>query len=309
MINVKIILITVFIFNGILAQSVKVIESSKIEMNNGAEAFYPFFSNDDSKIFFSKNNYKGLYSVELNSKKTSVISESFGAGYNPLLLADEAILYRTHKIVHGRKYQSILSHDLKYGTENILEKDIRELQLPNQEVSSNPVVLKNRSPEEMKLKYPGLSKLGGNKKAIYAEDNDLKLVQENQVRTINPLGKGVYVWESFSLDGKMILFTYGNRGSFICDIDGNILDNITEAHFPRFSPNGKFVSYMVDKDNGTDYISSDIFVYSLEMKKSFAITKTDNQIEMYPNWSNDGQKLVYHTNDGKIFISTLQFEN
>ncbi len=45
------------------------------------------------------------------------------------------------------------------------------------------------------------------------------------------------------------------------------------------------------------------------MKKSFAITKTDNQIEMYPNWSNDGQKLVYHTSDGQIFVSTLQFEN
>ncbi|MCW8849951.1 MAG: hypothetical protein OQJ81_08240, partial [Melioribacteraceae bacterium] len=100
-----------------------------------------------------------------------------------------------------------------------------------------------------------------------------------------------------------------NRGSFICDEEGNIIDNIENAHYPKFSPDGKYISYMVDKDNGTDYISSDIFVYSLEQKKSFAITKTDNQIEMYPSWSNDGQKLVYNTIDGQIFISTFQFEN
>ncbi len=173
------------------------------------------------------------------------------------------------KYVNGRKFQSVFSYNLKKGTETIIERDLRELQIPNQLVSNSLILLKNRIPDEKQLTIPGLSKLGSNKKAIYVEENNLNIVQENQTRAINPLGKGVYVWESISNDGKMILFTFGNRGSFICDEVGNIIDNIKNAHYPKFSPNGKYVSYMVDKDNGTDYISSDIFVYSLEYEKVF----------------------------------------
>ncbi len=98
MVNTKIIITTFLLLTATFAQSVKVVESSKIDINNSAEAFYPFFSDDDSKIFYSKSNYNGLYSIELSSKNTSVISESYGAGYNPLLLGDEEIIYRSHKI-------------------------------------------------------------------------------------------------------------------------------------------------------------------------------------------------------------------
>ena len=309
MINPRIILISFLLICNSFAQSISVVETKQLPIDSFDESYYPFFSKDDSQVFFTKQNYEGLYAYKLDEKKISRITELSGAGYNPLLLEDEAIVYRSHKIVNGRKYQSVFSHDLKNATETVLQKDIRELQIPNQMVSNSLVLLKNKRPEKVEFESMNLSKLGNLKKSIYVEDNNLNLIEENQTKTINPLGKGVYVWESISRDGEMILFTFGNQGAFICDLEGNILDSIKEAHYPKFSPNGKYISYMVDKDNGTDYISSDIFVYSIEQKKSYAITKTDNQIEMYPNWSNDGNKLTYNTLDGKLFLSTLEFEN
>lgn len=309
MINSRIIFISLILIGSSFAQSISVLETKQLPIESFEESYYPFFSKDDSQVFFSKQNYEGLYAFKLADNVTSKITDFAGAGYNPLLLEDEAILYRSHKIVNGRKYQSVVSHDLKNATETVLQKDIRELQIPNQMVSNSLVLLKNKRPEKVEFESMNLSKLGNLKKSIYVEDNNLNLIEENQTKTINPLGKGVYVWESISRDGEMILFTFGNQGAFICDLEGNILDSIEEAHYPKFSPNGKFISYMIDKDNGTDYISSDIFVYSIDQKKSYAITQTDNRIEMYPNWSNDGNKLIYNTIDGQLFISTLQFEN
>ena len=40
----------------------------------------------------------------------------------------------------------------------------------------------------------------------------------------------------------------------------------------------------------------------------FNFTKSDNEIEMYPQWAPDGTKLVFHTLTGKIKIAQLEVE-
>ena len=291
------------------AQSIKVIETKQIQIENNREAFYPFFGKSNSQIFFSSNSYKGLYVIDNDSKQLSVISELNGAGYNPIFLDDDQIIYRTNKIIEGKKYQSVYSHELLTGKNSSLEKDERNLKLPYQMQSSNLLLIKENKIEKKQILNSKLAKTNTSTNALYVEDNNLNYVKGNETIQLNPLGKGVYVWESISNDGSMILFSYGNKGAFICDLDGNIIDNIKDAHFPKFSPDDKYVSYMIDIDDGYNYLSSDIYVYSLEMKKSFPITETVDIIEMYPNWSSQGNQLVYNTVKGQLFISTLKFEN
>jgi hypothetical protein len=146
-------------------------------------------------------------------------------------------------------------------------------------------------------------------KALYVENNNLILIENNKSRILNPLGKGVYVWESLSKNENKILFTFGNQGTFICDLEGNILNHIDAAHFPRFSPNGKFVSYMIDKDNGHSYVESDLYIYSISEDRSHKITDTKERIEMYAEWSPGGNRLIYHDTNGKLYITSLEFEN
>ena len=66
---------------------------------------------------------------------------------------------------------------------------------------------------------------------------------------------------------------------------------------------------MIDKDNGTSFTSSDIFVYSMEEEKSYPITNTKDNIEMYAEWSKAGDSIVYHTTKGEIFITKLDIQN
>lgn len=65
---------------------------------------------------------------------------------------------------------------------------------------------------------------------------------------------------------------------------------------------------MDDKDDGFNYVSSDVIVVSVDGKLKFNITDSNSQIEMYPEWSSKGDRIVYNNLDGEIFIAELEFQ-
>lgn len=295
------------ILSTINAQFIEVVETKLIEFSNDGDAFYPKFSKDDKNIVFSSSSYKGLNSYSLESGEIVNITQKLGAGYNPII-TDDKILFRSYEIKSGKKLHSIYSINLKDRTQELLVEKKRNLKLPLQNLNANLIYIEKSIPNFITGVDKILEKDNLANKAVFVEDNNLYLAAESKT-LINPLGKGVYVWESISNDGKNLLFTFGNKGTFLTDLDGNILTNIKEAHYPRFSPNGRYISYMLDKDNGHNYISSDIYVYSIEQDKSVQITNTEAKIEMYPEWSNSGDNLVFNTTKGEIYISKLLIEN
>ena len=305
----KIFILLIIIANLLLAQKVKVVETVKVPIDIVEQSYYPQFSYDDTKIIFSSAGYKGLYTYEIENDGSSIITEAYGAGYNPLILDSEIIAYRTFELTSGKKYHSLNMYNFNTGIINIIQKDKRMLKLPRQLNNSELFYVENSIVKEENIEKQSLLKNLQSSKAIYVEENNLILVNDYQSKVLNPLGEGVYVWESFSNDGKKILFSYRNQGTFVCDLKGNILLNIKDARYPKFSPDGKYISYMNDKDNGYNYILSDIFVYSIDLDQSFKVTDTDDKIEMFAEWSNDGSRLVYNTTEGEIYITKLQFEN
>lgn len=305
----KIFIILIILANLLMAQNVEVVETFELPIDIVEQAYYPQFSKDDTKIIFSSSGYKGLYTYDLVNDESSIITDSYGAGYNPLILDSETMVYRTFELTSGKKYHSLNSYDFKTGIISTVQKDKRMLKLPKQINNNELYYVENSIVQKENIDKQSLLKNSESSKAIYVEENNLILVDDNQSKLLNPLGDGVYVWESFSNDGNKILFSFGNQGTYVCDLEGNIILNIKDARYPKFSPDGKYISYMNDKDNGYNYISSDIFVYSIDLNQSFKVTNTEDKIEMFAEWSNDGSRLVYNTNDGEIYITKLQFEN
>ncbi|MBK8947020.1 MAG: PD40 domain-containing protein [Ignavibacteriae bacterium] len=308
MIN-KVSLIIILLSSIYYSQNIKISDINKIEMKQYSSAFYPRFSKNDRLILFTSENYDGLYSYNVESKKTEIISNASGAGYNPLIIDDENIIFRKSKIENGKKIYSITSKNIKTNIEKILENDKRQISIPNQIVNSNIYFIENSSINIKPLSYNNFRKNNQNSKVIYSQNNNLFITENDNIINVSPMGKGVYVWESFSNDGEKILFTFGNQGSFLCDNNGNILLNIKDGHYPKFSPDGKYILYMKDKDDGEKYISSDLFVFSIDENKEYQITNTENIIEMFAEWSNDQTSIVYNTSLGEIYLAKISFEN
>ncbi len=304
----KILLIAFAINIPMFPQLVKLGEQTKINSDKLTQCFYPKFSSDDSQIIFTSVNYKGLYTYNINSKQTKIISEENGVGYRPLIV-DNKIIFRSSKFIEGRKFHSVFSADINSNQIQTIESDKRRIAIPNQIIGNALKLIEDSSVNEKNIFVNQLSKANQSSQAIYSENNHLYLSQNKNVIDISPLGKGVYVWESFSHDGKKIIFSYGNKGTFICDLNGNILQNIKDARYAKFSPDDKYVLFMRDRDDGYKYISSDLFVYSLAEQKEFQLTNTPDKIEMYPEWSHDQKNIVYNTTEGSIYIAKIIFEN
>jgi Tol biopolymer transport system component len=306
----KIILLLFIGFTITYSQSVKVLENKLLTDKETEQFFHPHFSGDDSKVIITKSNYKGLYSLNLATETLETITEEQGAGYKPLITPDrKTIVYRPFVIKSGKKYNLLKSIDIDNKALNIIESEQRNISVPNQLNAKKMFYLNNKKVKEFSLPTKEMAKTQKQNKAVYVENNSLYLIENNETVELNPLGKGVYVWASLSPDGEKMIFTFGNKGTYVCDLAGKILLNIEDAHYPKFSPNGKYISYMIDKDNGYNYISSDLFVYSIDEQKSYPITKTDDKIEMFADWSHNGNEIVYNTLDGEIYLMKLDIKN
>jgi len=89
---------------------------------------------------------------------------------------------------------------------------------------------------------------------------------------------------------------------------GNILVDLgKKCHAPKFSPDGKWVVYMRDFDNGSNYTDSEIWVVSSDGQNRIQLTDTKNVIEMYPEWSADGKNIVCAGLNGKILVYELEY--
>ncbi|HEX2982045.1 MAG TPA: hypothetical protein VHO28_00735 [Ignavibacteriales bacterium] len=141
--------------------------------------------------------------------------------------------------------------------------------------------------------------------ALLNESGAMVLVRNGYKKTIEPFGKNIYIWPSLSPDGTKILFTLASKGTFISDLEGNILVSLGKANAPQWSPDGKWIVYMDDYDNGSSFTRSDLFAVSADGSVKVDLSYGEDEIEMYPQWSADGSKIVYHTDSGKIMLLNL----
>ena len=90
-------------------------------------------------------------------------------------------------------------------------------------------------------------------------------------------------------------------GTYICDLSGKILVDLGNIHAPKWSPDGKWIVYMDDKDDGYNFTSSEIHVISSDGKWDIPLTSTENEIELYPAWGPQNE-IVYSTESGRIYL-------
>ena len=283
------------------AQSVNVVSIEKV--NSEKPFYFPKFSPDGKSLLVTTESYKGLYLLNLRNATVREITDEFGAGYKARFdVSGKKIFYRSFKFREGKKYSSEILFDLVNGFRNVLESNERNLTPPIKYLNGEVFYLK-----EGKRQVPEAMEKSSveKKRAAFVRDRQIVFLDGESEKTLEPLGKGIYVWASLSPDGQKIAFTFGANGSFVCDMEGNVLKTLGDLHYPRWSPDGKWIAGMNDKDDGYVYTSSDVVVVYYGNLKRFNITQSGDKIEMYPEWSPDGKKLAFHDLKGNVYVAKL----
>jgi len=294
-----------------LAQNVKV-ESIKEIPTDGESYYFAKFNPNGKEIIFSKTNYQGLYSYNLEKKAITKLNGHSGAGYEPTFSEDgKTIYFRTDNFVNGRRFSSLLSQNIENKTEKIILKDQRNLLPPKLSNSGNiSFILNNKANiiQQNSLKKssnPIISNIS-NETIVFIDNTKISLIQNGTTKILDPIGNGNYIWPSISPDGKKLLFTDVRSGTYISNLKGDILVELGHASAPSWSSDGNWICYMVEKDDGERFTDSEIFIVSSDGKNKYQLTNTNDKIEMYPSWSPDSEKIVFHSNSGNIFIMNLQ---
>ncbi len=288
----------------IIGQTISVLGTQDITSKKEGEFYYPKFSPDGSKIFFTRANYKGIYYVSLDDNALVQLNNEDGAGYEFNLSQNNLVYYRTDHYINGRKYSSLKSMDVITKAFQVIATDKRFLSTPKS-LNNNIIAytINNRIQKFIPKSANNKIEVSSTEKPyVEIEKSKLALIESGTKKIITPVGKGNYIWPSVSPDNSKLLFTVAGKGTYVSDLNGNILADLGYANYPKWSPDGRWISYMVDKDNGLSVTSSDIFIVSSDGEKKFQITDTEDVFEMYPDWSPKGDQLVLNSYDGKIIL-------
>ena len=296
----------IFLFAVIVsAQTVTVTETKAVTTSDQGAFGHPFCS-PDGKLFFTSPNFVGLYYLD-GTNNIITVSDKPGAGYMPAFSKDGAfVYYKPYIYKNARKFSSLVKQSLTTGQQEILISEQRNFSNP-QVLSTGQVSVKTET---------GLNTFEPSQKTVsvnytpvaFVENSKIALFSNGQKKLLEPLGEGHYIWPSVSPDGTKLLFVKAGNGTYISDLQGNILADLGYANAPHWSPDGKWIVFMDDKDDGHRLLSSDIYVISADGKIKFPITASSDRIEIYPDWGKDGQTIYYSSTEDIIYKSKIEIK-
>jgi Tol biopolymer transport system component len=300
----KRIIILIALMTATAIAALPVVESVKrIPLGDNEEFYYPQFSPDGDKILLTRSNYIGLWELNLKTNRIIHITDNLSAGYEASYTPDgKSIYYLKDVYENNRRFRHLMKYDTdSKGVREVIGKT-RLLTHPLL-VSTNGVTL--RADSKVVLVDSQNKDIATVEPFVHTFENVLTLVVDGKEKVLTPSGTGNYLWASLSPDRRKILYNKAGFGTSICDLQGNVLTELGYANAPVWSPNGKWIAYMTDYDDGHFYTESEIWIASADGKEKKQLTFTSDTIEMYPRWSPDNLRLVYHDEQGHIYILKL----
>lgn len=303
----KIFLMILFIGITIQAQKVSVIEDKPITSLKEGSFFYPIVTPDGNNLLFSREDRKGLWIKNLSTGKTQKISNATASGFEPVFTSDgSSILFRENKIVNGKIYSSLKSFDLISKTISLKEENIRDLKILKNANNLSQSYLTNN--ETKQLAGKSLQKKNAEEISVTVDLNKIVLYKNGEKKYLAPMGDVYYLWPSISPDKTKLLFTAAGKGTYISDLQGTIIKKIGYANYPSWSPDGNWVLFMKDIDNGEVVISSEIYLANINTGKYFNLTEQQKEIALYPTWGSTLEEIFYNTDRGQIRKLKLKYE-
>ncbi|PKL82130.1 MAG: hypothetical protein CVV24_11690 [Ignavibacteriae bacterium HGW-Ignavibacteriae-3] len=291
----------------LFSQNVAVVED--VEVTSAAEGnfFYPALSPDGSGILFSRENRQGLWYKNFSSNAIAKISDAPAAGYDPAFNeGNNEIIFREDDFSNGRRISSLVSYNLLTNKSAVLEEGIRDLKICSSNGNFN-YYLKESDDKPVSIKS-SLKKNSSSDIVVDIENTKIIVYDNNVKRILDPLGDGNYIWPSLSPDKTKLVFTCAGKGTYVSNLEGKVLTKIGYANYPSWSPDGNWIVFMKDIDDGVKVISSDIIITDLNSGKFFNLTIDKDNISMYPVWGTTNSDIYYNTNAGQIRKIKLKYE-
>jgi Tol biopolymer transport system component len=292
--------------------SSEVIAGKPIKVAGGEENFYmnPRWSPDGSKIAFSGSNYRGLYVLDLSAGLVEQISDDDAAGFGFSWSVDgRSLVARVARYEAKKRLNAVKLFDLSDGKERLLsEFQPRMTDLPRWSPNNASVYL--YADKQLKSFPTGrLSKPTYSWPQYYSARNNIYIsdARSGEFKRFQPIPGGDYINLTLSPNGQYLAFEVMGGHMYVMSVDGEELVDLGVGYRPQWAPDNMHLVYMLSKDDGHDYTSSEIYIIRRDGTNRRQVTDTPERLEMNPHWSPDGKQIVYDDlASGSIFIEDVE---
>ena len=224
------------------------IEVKQREVLNVMSGYYPVLSADGKELLYTSESYTGLVLMNLLSKQQRVVSSAAQAGYDARFSSTgSSIYYREMNVVSGKRFTNVVRYEKSNEKSGVVMANLRGA-ISYAAMPGGEMMLCG----ERRLRVDGVG-TARSAASVYACSEDLALVvyKDGVRHVLKPLKEDVagYVWVSLSPRGDKILFTAAGSGTYVCDLNGNIVSSLGYLNAPVWYGND-FVVGMCVKDNG-----------------------------------------------------------
>ncbi|MGE5682815.1 MAG: TolB family protein [Bacillota bacterium] len=270
----------------------------------------PVWSPDGKYLAYTEANYKGIYVMDMKTREIKSITDEASAGYGIEWSSDSrSILSRVAKYQGVKRLNAVKVFDVETKKSRQLT-DYRSMMpgIPHWGDRDQKVFLYSRGKLETYTsgkKASSLKKTSEASKINFMKDDHIATgnITTKAVKVLDPIKNAKYLNMTTSPDGSKIAFEVMGGNMYVMNSDGTGLVDLGAGFRPSWSPDSKHIAYMISKDDGHEYTSSDIYTIKYDGTEKRQITTTDDKLEMNPSWSPDGSRIAYDEyKEGSIYI-------
>lgn len=283
------------------SQGIKMVSNEQIPIMESEDGCLPIMSPTGDYLILAGNDTQGLKKYDLATKKLTTLTTEKAVGVQ-ISSDGSTVVYRSKNYEGKLRYTSLKSIQLETGEKEELIKNTRDLEGVN--VKQGIVLAVNKG--KMVSKRVSGEKLESIPVVPSIKDGQLYITEKGKTRLLSPAGTNVnYLWPSVSPDGKKLLYYVMDQGqAYVSNSDGTNPVSLGILRAPKWMGNDWVVG-MVDYDNGEVVTSSEIVGVAADGTQRTVLTD-DSVIALYPSASADASKIVYTTNDGKVFLMKIE---
>lgn len=281
---------------------------SKLISSNQGAYFYPKFGSKSDKIFFSTDNYSGIFYYDLKNKSINNMIDSKGTGLefiqnkNDIYFVLPALSERTNRRIYSIAKQNIDSKKIEIIYKS--NQGIKSLKIHNNVLSffkgdsikfydyENKIFLKNDEISDVNI-------------FSFIKD-ELLIYSEGSLNKIIPFS-GISIINLKEIDNSSFLFEAAGKGVFKYSLITKQTEFLTDSIVMLdVLKNSNLAIGMKQENNGLQETASELYLFDLNTKELLNLTEELDITALNPSLSKDGSKVVFNSMEGDIYLMSLK---
>jgi Tol biopolymer transport system component len=261
----------------------------------------PVPSPDGQTIALTTAQFTGIWIVDRNGGNLRQISTDQNVGFGMKWTADaSAIVGRTSQVENRRRSFAVMEYSLDGQSTQLSDFMAHMPTTPVVAGASSDVIVATQQAQEViaQRRARQISSDSATRATAHANGQSIWLWDQagNQVASFNPFPSEdtQYLNAVASPDGSKIAFEVYGGNLFVLDVSGGGLTDHGQGYRPSWSPDGQYITFMRNTDDGYRFLSGEIVAARADGSETVVLHAGTQEIPTNPMWDTVSNRVYFN---------------